>query len=111
MIICARCGHSNPDENNFCEQCGIELLNIGFSINSINDFWGFRTDRKLSKKQTTDINAYKVCPKCRGAGSINVQTQTLFGAAMATKTCPQCEGMGLITKESEKTQNNKGQSI
>lgn len=27
MIICGSCGNENPDENNYCDQCGVKLIN------------------------------------------------------------------------------------
>jgi len=28
-MLCPKCSHSNPDENNYCGNCGIQLLNNG----------------------------------------------------------------------------------
>ena len=50
----------------------------------------------------------KTCPKCKGAGHINMQTQSLFGVSIRTVTCDQCGGKGKIAEKPCHTCKGKG---
>ena len=44
----------------------------------------------------------KVCPKCKGQGSVFIRQQTIFGASTVQTTCPDCNGTGkIVTKKCE----------
>lgn len=38
------------------------------------------------------------CPKCRGTGTVRVQTRTIFGVMQQESTCPDCGGSGKSIK-------------
>ena len=38
----------------------------------------------------------KTCPTCKGKGSIQTMTNTLFGRAINTSVCPHCNGTGTV---------------
>lgn len=107
MIVCLRCGNENPDDNNFCNQCGAKFSNKVVDVSELckndqNPFEMFFPKRRRPsqiKRTSTSI----VCTKCRGAGQIQEQVQTLFGVAMATKECPKCNGNGLVEPEENGT--------
>ncbi len=50
----------------------------------------------------------KTCPKCNGAGQINMQTQSLFGVSIRTVTCDQCSGKGKVAETPCHTCKGKG---
>ena len=41
----------------------------------------------------------KTCPRCGGAGQINVEQNTPFGRVMTQTACPDCHGTGQIIEE------------
>ncbi len=41
----------------------------------------------------------KTCPRCSGAGHVNVEQNTPFGRVMTQTTCPDCHGTGQIIEE------------
>lgn len=104
MIICARCGNENPEDNNFCEQCGTKfssILDVSDvdikDIDPIEYFFPKRKKRPPMKRTKDSV----VCPKCRGAGRVQEQVQSLFGATMMVKECPECLGYGFINPEGD----------
>jgi molecular chaperone DnaJ len=40
--------------------------------------------------------APKICPKCRGTGSVTIRQQSFFGMMQSTQPCPDCRGTGKI---------------
>ena len=44
-------------------------------------------------KNASDV---KTCPTCKGSGTIQTMTNTLFGRAINTSVCPHCNGTGKV---------------
>ena len=44
-------------------------------------------------KNASDV---KTCPTCKGTGTIQTMTNTLFGRALNTSVCPHCNGTGKV---------------
>ncbi len=44
-------------------------------------------------KNASDV---KTCPTCKGTGTIQTMTNTLFGRAINTSVCPHCNGTGKV---------------
>ncbi|AQP53029.1 molecular chaperone DnaJ [Vagococcus penaei] len=53
----------------------------------------------------------ETCPKCQGAGSINVERQTPLGRMMSRQTCDECHGTGKIIKEKCETCHGSGRMM
>ena len=43
--------------------------------------------------------APKICPKCRGTGSVTIRQQSFFGMMQSTQPCPDCRGTGKIIEQ------------
>ena len=47
-------------------------------------------------RRTKNASDVKTCPTCKGTGTIQTVTNTLFGRALNTSTCPHCQGTGKV---------------
>ena len=45
---------------------------------------------------TRNASDVKTCPTCKGTGSVQHVTNTLFGRTMTSSVCPQCNGTGKV---------------
>ncbi len=116
MIRCANCGNNNPDDNNFCDQCGSRLItnpgntestkyaNNPFESSNSKSSQEFNNpfgDSKNTKStQRTNVNelhdgeSIKRCSRCNGTGKIKEEVPSLFGKSYSYETCYKCHGIG-----------------
>ncbi len=117
MIRCSKCGNTNPDDNNFCDQCGCRLSNIPgntdsakyannpfeSSNSSTNNNYNnpFKTEETKSSSQSNSSNFssqsgrnIKRCSVCNGTGTVRKQVPSLVGKSFITETCSKCHGVG-----------------
>lgn len=107
MIRCAKCGSNNPDDNNFCDQCGVKLESIS-SGNANNRKYANNPfeEAASSPRQPNPKPSEKPCIMCHGEG--RVQEPGPDGVTMVTKTCPLCQGRRVLTERpaAQKSYNN-----
>lgn len=116
MIRCASCGSNNPDDNNFCDQCGAKLINTPSNTESVkyannpfessnsssskefNNPFGDNSKTEQSKRIDKPELEYgetiKKCSRCSGTGKIKEKVPSMFGETYEYKTCPKCHGIG-----------------
>lgn len=113
MIRCASCGNNNPDDNNFCDQCGSKLnvINTGNSSNRqyINNPFA---DADSSLHQPQSQPRTNTCIMCHGEGRVQEPRPGSNGKIMITKTCPLCQGKRVLAGKStsQKNYNNPFES-
>lgn len=124
MIRCASCGTENPDDNNFCDQCGLRFANevatnTGNSVeyvnnpfasdesvtttsSSSNEYHNEEFNNNSSTKQDNNSDAtdsesagtIKKCSRCSGSGKIREEVPSIIGKSYVLNTCPKCHGIG-----------------
>ncbi len=114
MIRCANCGNSNPDDNNFCDQCGQRLVKV--VTEEVDSTEYANNPFKSNESSTTQTNTsqqrpkkkaesreeqkpqpkktIKKCSSCGGSGNIKEEVHSLFGKTYKLTTCPKCLGAG-----------------
>ena len=114
MIKCIHCGNNNPDDNNFCDQCGqplvkvmtedvdsTEYANNPFKSNDSSTTQTNTSQQRPKKKAVSKEEqkaqpkkTIKKCSNCDGSGSIKEEVSSLFGKSYKLTPCPKCRGAG-----------------
>ncbi len=94
-------------------------LKYGMTLEFMEAAFGCEKDITISKQDKCSVcggsgsqpgSAPETCPKCRGAGRVQEQMQSLFGMTMVTKTCPMCQGRGTVIKTPCNSCHGKGRT-
>ena len=94
-------------------------LKYGMTLEFMEAAFGCEKDITISKQDKCSVcggsgsqpgSAPETCSRCRGAGRVQEQMQSLFGMTMVTKTCPMCQGRGTVIKTPCTTSNGTGRT-
>jgi hypothetical protein len=119
MIRCASCGAENPDDNNFCDQCGASLsiiktennvsaeyANNPFDANSSTSRKAYNNPFEEKPLSSQNNEKTKICIMCHGEGRVQEPKHTPSGMTLVTKTCPLCRGRRILNEKPGITNNH-----